>query len=261
LCNGVGAAALAELEPFRVVDVIGVDGSHIAFHPNDVKALLAVAYFKTKEIRYVGESCNRIGFDAAKDCSMDPSVLVMALVNRIGLAHDSFLVDALPTIAIQFYPVARARVHVAREPYEVGKIPVDPSLVGRVTSLVDVTLDLTMSSTTLRYDRANVIDPSQADGSRYERVGLVPVSFTYHATIALDASSEMIGGRWTGDPAEGPDAAIFVSGGPSIEPNGNLTAADTIPWTFVRELAHAAADDGPARPTLDLRTHCDGRCP
>jgi inner membrane protein len=260
-CNGVAAAALVEAEPFRVVEVIGVDGSRVSFHPNDIKALLAVAYYDTRSITVVGGTCEKIAFDPAETCSMEPTVLVMAIVNRIGLARDSFYIDALPSIAKQYYSVARARVHVVRGPRPPLGEPSEPALAGRIASLVDVEIAMTLSSTTLTHAVANVPDPGAADGSRYARVGLVPVEVRYQATIALDATSEMIGGRWTGDPAEGPDNVIIVSGGPKVLDNGMLAAASALPWSFVRELARASADDGPLRPTLDLRTRCDDRCP
>ena len=41
----------------------------------------------------------------------------LALLNRLGLAKDTFLIDALPTIAKQYYAVAGARVHLRGEPH------------------------------------------------------------------------------------------------------------------------------------------------
>ncbi|HEX7604536.1 MAG TPA: hypothetical protein VF316_23120, partial [Polyangiaceae bacterium] len=176
-------------------------------------------------------------------------------------AKDTFLIDALPTIAKQYYAVAGARVHLRGEPHPAGGAPIDPTLAPRVASLVDVDIELTLSSTTLAYARANVLDPDSKDGTRYRKVGVVPVVTRYEATLALDASSELIGGRWTGEPADGPDDVLIVRGGPTLTNGDRLTAADEISWPFVRELARASADETAAAPTLDLRTECDGRCP
>jgi inner membrane protein len=259
-CNGVATAAMYEKEPFRVVDVIGKDGTHVRFHPNDVKSLLSVAYYEPKVEISIGKTCRDVSFDAGATCSMNPAVLVMAIVNRIGLAKQSFLVDALPTIAKQYYAVANARVH-ASEPRQRDGTPIDPSLAARVVSLVDVAIDMTLSSTTLRYARADVLDRSAEDGSRYQRVGLVPVVVHYTATLALDSESELIGGRWTGEPADGPDNVFIVSGGPALLEGGKLAAADQMSWPFLQELARASVDEGPEMPTIDLRTSCGGRCP
>lgn len=257
-CNGVAAASLTEPEPFRVVDVVGVDGSHVRFHPNDVKALVAVAYHHATEMRVVGGFCNTVSFDPGATCSMNPAVLVMAIANRIGIAHQSFLVEAVPSVAIQYYAVAGATIHVAREPHPIGDVAIDRALAPKVASLVDVTLELTLSSTTLHYARADVPDPA-GDRTRYARVGVVPVIMRYEATLALDERGELVGGRWTGDSPDGPDNVLFITGGPGIVHGDMLAEEDRIPWPVVRELARASIDEG-ASPSLDLRTACDGRC-
>ena len=258
-CNGIANASLNEPEPFRVVDVIGVDGSHVRFHPNDIKSLLAVAYDQTPTMTIVGEVCVTVSFDAPATCSMSPAVLVVALLNRIGLARQSFLIDALPTVAKQYYAIAGARVHAGTPRRPLG-VDMDSALAGKVASLVDVDIELTLSSTTLPYARGNQIDPAFPDGTHYLRVGLAPVVMKYSATLALDDATELIGGEWTGDPADGPDDMFMISGGPLLVGN-RIELANEISWPLVRELAHASVDEGPSMPTVDLRTQCDGRCP
>ncbi len=178
-CNGVAAAATAQPEPFRVVDVIGVSGAHIRFHPNDIKALLAVAYAQPEKYTLIGEMCETVAFDPGATCSMNPALLVVTLLNRMGIAHESLVVDVIPSIGNQYYAVADARVRIVGEPRTVGDVPMAQALVGQAASLVDVAIDLTLSSTTLAYARANVIDPTDPSGSRYMRVGVVPVPFAY----------------------------------------------------------------------------------
>jgi inner membrane protein len=259
-CNGVAAAALYQPEPFRVVEVIGKEGQRVRFHPNDVKALLAVAYARTRFEVAVGLTCSTVSFDAPSHCSMDPAVFVIALLNRIGVARQSFLIDALPTRAKQYYAVASARVRLLGSPHAVGGLPTDPALAGHIASVVDVGIDLELSSTTLSYAPANVLDPAFSDGTHYERVGLRPVPMSYRATLALGEDSELLGGRWEGDPADGPDDAYLVSGGPALDEAGNIADSDAIYWPFVRELARASVDEREPVPTVDLRTQCDGRC-
>jgi hypothetical protein len=77
-----------------------------------------------------------------------------------------------------------------------------PALLGKVTSLMDVAFDFQLSSTTLPLSEANV---RGATPGQYEPVGVRPVPFHWSATIALGAKGEFLGGRWTGDPAEGPE--------------------------------------------------------
>ncbi len=252
-CNGVATAALAQREPFRVVLVIAKDGTKVRFHPNDVKALLAASYYKPETSSVVGQVCDVIAFDAPATCDMNPAVLVVALLNRIGIAKKSFLIDALPTIAKQYYAVAAARVH-AGDPRAFGGShdAIDSALATRTKSLVDVEIDLTLSSTTLAMARADVRDPN--DATRYARVGLVPVMMRYQATLALAEDTSLIGGVWTGDPPDGPDDILLVATSPSLTATGAIDAADQIPWAFVEDLAHASTDESAAMPTIDLTT-------
>lgn len=259
-CNGVATASLAQREPFRVVEVIAKDGTRVRFHPNDVKALLAASYYKPESSAVIGEVCDTIAFDAPAVCSMNPAVLVVALLDRIGIAKKSFLIDALPTIAKQYYAVAAARVHAADprafDASAAKRAPrVDPALEGKIAKLVDVDIELTLSSTTLAMARANVRDPS--DATRYARVGLVPVVMRYAATLALAEDGSLIGGVWTGEPPafekDGPDDILLVATSPSLTAQGTIDAADQIPWSFVQELERASTDDTSPLPTIDMR--------
>ncbi len=252
-CNGIANASLVEPEPYRVVDVVSVEGHKVRFHPNDVKSLLSVAYYETEFELGIGEYCGTVAFDSGATCSMNPAVLVLALANRLGIARTSFLIDALPTIAKQYYAVAGATVSVLGPPRPVADTPRAKVLNERVERIVDVRIELLLSSTTLPYRRASVLEPSGKDRSEYRRVGLVPVTMVYKAELALDRDGELIGGRYTGDPADGPDA-ILLSARPKVDAQGKLATADKMPWPFVRELAKKSVANTVDPPVLDLRT-------
>lgn len=244
-CNGAAAAALAAAEPLRAVDVVSAGGARVRFHPGDVKALLAVAY-SDPGMTVVGEVCTRSALDAVSACAMNPAVLVLAVANRIGLARRSFLVDALPTIAKQYYAVAEARLRVLGEPRASAGVRVEPELSGRARAFVDVAVDLVLSSTTLPYARL---------AREGERVGLVPVRKRYAATLALGEDGALVGGAWTGDPVDGPDDVLFVGEEPALVGRGMLESAHRVPWWLVRELARASADEV-APSVLDVRALC-----
>jgi hypothetical protein len=252
-CNGIAAASLARPEPFRVVDVITADGARVRFHPNDIKSLLALAYDEPETLVAIGEVCTKVGFDVPATCSMNAAVLLITALNRIGLAHRSFLVDALPTIAKQYYAVARVTAHLRGEPRPMDGMPAVGALAEKISSLVDVDLELVLASTTLPYARANVA--ISGDSTRYEHVGLVPVVMRYSAALALDASGELIGSRWTGDPPDGPDDVVIADGAPKVDASGNLASANAIPWSLVDRLAWASTEDVPGPATVDLREH------
>jgi hypothetical protein len=251
-CNGIATATLSHAEPFRVVDAVGVGGHVVRFHPNDVKALLAVAHYDVAVTRAVGHVCAEVSLHAGSRCSMNPAVLVIAIANRIGLAKQSFVVDALPTIAKQYYAVARAEVRVLSGPRALDGAPIEDALAARAASLVDVAIELALSSTTLAYAEADRLEPPGSDPTRYRKVGLVPVTARYRATLVLDAASELLGGRWTGDREQGPDDLVIVGGGPNLKNGDRLAAADEIPWPVVRELARASADEAASVPRLDV---------
>ncbi|MHB8419897.1 MAG: metal-dependent hydrolase [Myxococcales bacterium] len=261
-CNGIAAAAMAVPEPFRVVEAIGRDGVRLRFHPNDVKALLATAYYMTSETHLLDTNCPSVSLDQGASCAMNPAGLVLAVLNRLGLAHRTFLLDALPTPAIQWYAVAEAEVHRLGPPRPVDGEPLEPSLLGEVTSLVDVRIDLTLSSTTLPYAAADRVDPESRDGSSYLRVGLRPVRVSYPATLALGADSELLGGRWNGEPNEEPDSVRFVSDQPLLADGGtSLAPPEVLSWPLIRRLAEASAAPEAAGAVVDLRADGGGLLP
>lgn len=252
-CNGISSAAIFRPEPFRVVDAIGRDGRVVRFHPYDIKALLAVAYYAKRDTILLGGRCDLMRFDAGQTCSMNPASLVIASLNWIGRARQSFLLDALPSLASQYYPVARALVRVVGEPRPVRDEEIEPALRPRVASLVDVEMVFTLSSTTLPEWASDVLDPS-SDGTRYARVGLRPVVMAYPATLALDASSSLVGGRWTGDPANGPDHVVFVQDRPVTREDGvTLAAPEILSLPIIMALAQASIDERADVPTVDVR--------
>jgi inner membrane protein len=256
LCNGVGAAALQYPEPFRTVDVTAPNGATVRFHPQDVKALLAAANYWNASIVEMGDRCDVVKLDQGQGCSMNPATLVVALTNRLGLAKSSFLVDVHPTPQNQYYPVATATVRVTRPPYPLGDVPLGRALKGKVEQLTEVEVHLVLSSTTLGYAPANI--PEGNDGTRFKKVGLHEVPFTWNATLALGAESEILGGRWSGTPAVGPDSIAFLSGGPLLTDGGMVDFNPGLKWSVVEALARASVDEGAAAPSIDVGGILDG---
>jgi inner membrane protein len=258
LCNGAAAAALAFDEPFRTVDVVGSDGRRIRFHPNDVKALLAAAYYQPAEVHTLGDLCSETGFDVGARCGMHPAALALAVLNRLGVDGQSFLIDVHPTIQSQYYAVAEATARVTREPYPPSGVPLAPSLAPRVARLVDIVLELHLSTTMLPAKAADVLDPTWAEGTGYARVGARPVVQRYPLTLALDASGEIIGGRYTEDPAEGPDQLAFTGALPAVRPDGTLEAFPSLHWRVIEALARASVSTDPRPPTVDASVFATG---
>lgn len=249
VCVGVAGAAISQPEPFRAVDVATPDGHTVRFHPVDIKALLAEAYYHQDRGGTLGGDCEQVAFDAAADCSMNPAGLVIGALNYLGLARRSFVMDVHPTTQSQFYAVASAKVEVTRPPYPPSDEPFAPGFRARVAKLVDVALWFELSSTVLSAREGDV--PVPGDPTRYQKVGLRPVPFRWEATLALSEAGELLGGRWRGDPAQGPDDASFFGGGPRLQGN-MLEVHPGLRWSFIEALASASADDRPKRAEVRL---------
>ncbi|RYZ38635.1 MAG: hypothetical protein EOO71_23210 [Myxococcaceae bacterium] len=253
LCNGAAAAALAVGEPFRTVDVVARDGRRIRFHPNDVKALLAAAYYQPAEIHTLSDLCRESGFDVGARCSVHPAAFALAVLNRLGISGQSFLVEIHPTVQAQYYAVAGATVRLTREPYPPSGEPLESGLADRVAKLVDVDIELRLSSTMLPARVADVLDSEWAEGSGYEKVGARTVVLHYPLTLALDASGEIIGGRYTGDPADGPDQLGVSSVMPALRADGTVESFPALRWQPIDALARASMSTDPLPPTVDAK--------
>src|SRR5947207_3147124 len=141
---------------------------------------------------------------------MNAGSLALGTLNVLGVSHHSFIIDVHPTRQAQFYAVVSARIDVTRPPYAYHAEAAEAGFATRVSSLVDVRFDFELSSTTLPIESG---DHPTGPGE-YERVGVHAVPFSWQATLALDSSGDLIGGRWNGEPADGPDNLAFVQGGP-----------------------------------------------
>jgi hypothetical protein len=250
LCNGVAAASIERLEPFRDVEVVSPLGHAVRFHPIDIKALLAKAYYQCAETSVLGGACTLKDFDPGATCSMNPGGLAIATLNYLGRARRSFLVEVHPTVQSQYYAVASARLDVTRAPYSRTTEPTEPGFAARIASLVDVDFAFTLSSTMLPIESGDV--PEAGDG-RYHRVGVHPVLFRWSATLALDAERQIIGGRWRGDPPDGPDNVAFCEGGPLLDGGGtHLSSNPNLDWAIIDALATASAQEQQSVPRLQL---------
>jgi inner membrane protein len=253
LCNGAAAAALAVQEPFRTVDVVAKDGRRTRFHPNDVKALLAAAYYLPAKPRLLGRLCAETGFDVGARCSVHPAALALAVLNRLGVEGQSLLIEVHPTTQTQYYAVAGATVRVTRKPYPPDGAPLEASLAPRVAKLVDLTVALELSSTLLPASAADVVDPRWPDGSGYQKVGARLIPVRYPLTLALDASGQIIGGRYTGDPADGPDQLEVDDAVPQLRADGTVEAVPSLRWEAIEALARASVSTEPRPPSVDAR--------
>jgi inner membrane protein len=231
LCNGISAAAMERPEPVLDVDAVSPSGQPVRFFPLDVKALLGLGYYFPASDVELGESCQVVVFDPARVCAMSPVLLTLATANALGRARRSFQLDVHASMQAQYYAVASAEIAVLRDAYDAP-----PGLLAGAVKLVDVELRYELSATTLP-DR---VGDTPAVGGRHAPVGLRPVPFAWKATLALDASGALIGGRWDGD---GPDSLVFPSGGPELLEERVLAVNPGVTWSVIDSLARRSAGE------------------
>lgn len=289
-CNGVSAAGLLHKEPFRQVDVINKDGHKISFHPNDIKALLSLAYYNVDGYFRIGDRCNlssskaktingRIASKACRD--MNPGSLVVALTNRIGIAGTSFVVDKNRFNSVSNHPVGSTKVTTLGTPYKISRRQF-PYASKNTKFLADVRIDMEIGSTTEKYKDASKLNPRAGRGYYY-KVGFKPEYISYFATIELDRELNILGGEWKGGKKQAPDFIWFgekpftvdqkytsniynykgIQLKKQIEDYGKLYCGDNedcdrlrvnpaISWAVIKKLHEKSIQTGPRIPVLNL---------
>ncbi|MBI3542664.1 MAG: hypothetical protein HY075_05250, partial [Deltaproteobacteria bacterium] len=157
-CNGAALAALRFREPVREVDVVSSDGHAIRFHPNDVKALLALSHTQAEFAHWqIGRRCDRYTTSTPECNDVNPATLVIALTNRIGLRKSGFVIDTNPLAPVINMAVRSTFVSVLRPPYRV--LAPDP-----IKYVVDVAIGIEGASTLISSSAADRPDPSRGEG-------------------------------------------------------------------------------------------------
>ncbi|MBF0297794.1 MAG: hypothetical protein HQK51_03690 [Oligoflexia bacterium] len=213
-CNGVSAAGLLHAEPFRQVEVISSDGVALTFYPNDVKALLSMAYFNVDGYARIGNRCDKSAVDLGvgrieeKECrDLNAASFVLALANRLGIAGTSFVIDKKRFSSVSNHPIGSASVAVVRGPYLLTSTNYKYFAAG-TKYLVDVKMAVNIGSTSMSYHKANIPDEERGPGY-FKKVGYKGKVLKYTATLELDKDQNIIGGEWTGSRSDAPDFIWF----------------------------------------------------
>ncbi|MBI3558747.1 MAG: hypothetical protein HY074_20965, partial [Deltaproteobacteria bacterium] len=244
-CNGVALASMRYAEPFREVDVVNPDGHRIRFHPNDIKGLLSLAHSHPSILHWqVGWRCEEYDTSSLACNDINPASLVIVLANRIGLAHESLVVDQNPLAPVINNAVRSAEITVLQPPYTVSDVP-------DVAEQLEVRIDLEVASTLLSTDAANVRD---AGNGVFKHVEDGNVRLSYQATLALDANAKIIGGRWTGRKLSGPDFVWGARGDSAsdIAVHDHLDARPQIRYSVLEALHAKSVSIEPGIPQLDI---------
>ena len=230
-CNSISLAAIYEKEPQHKVRVLNPDGYEVEFYPNDIKALLGISYIFVYPKNWdLGARCETSGPKNEACLDVNPAALVIALTNLIGLAKTSFVIDKEPFLGIQNAPIRKAMVRVINPPYFTSERQHFFKVEDHVVKwLVDVEIDLTVSK----------IGP--LEHSSYGEEAL-----SYRATLGLDQSQNLVGGRWE-DPFHHPD---FAWGGGLVTTTPGKVGAElmgnsSIEWPIIQALVEQSAKNSP----------------
>jgi hypothetical protein len=215
------------------VDVINPNGFRIRFHPNDVKGLLGYAMAEASRWTEIGTFCT-INGPEAEGCRINAGALFLATMNRIGLAHDGFVVDGFSGVRKQFFLFDAARVEVLRSPRPVEMFQ-DWTLPTQVSSLAEVRFHLEFVSTLLSEKAGGMPDESAKGEGYFKKVGRVIVPRVLDATLALDQDGNVIGGAWMGK-NDVPDLIYFPSDRPGLVNGTQLKMNPAFSWPVINQI-------------------------
>jgi len=102
LCHGWAPASIMVPKPQRPVELPGPEGSTVIWNPNDIKAMVTLAWANGEwESNFIGRRCEQKklktfpnGRISSQDCfDTNPATFHLALGNLIGKANASFVMD------------------------------------------------------------------------------------------------------------------------------------------------------------------------
>ena len=209
ICHGWAPASYMLGRPTRPVTVLAADEkTNITFHPADIKALASQLWARSRtSSRFIGGRCN--DKDPAEDANgrvtsqrcfdTNPGTWHLAVVNQIGVAKRSFIIDATydyevwnqPVVAYDyqlFHPVTRAVGPAAGCVVPISELGEDRFKAYRSPSArFIVGLQMQLSYIAETNPRHQAVDG--ADNDRVRRV-------EYVYDLELDANRQIIGGEW-----------------------------------------------------------------
>lgn len=200
LCHGWAPASFMTPRPMNSVRVTAANGRAITFSPTDLKSLATLLWANAMgAIRFVGGRCDKRepGDEEEADCfDTNPATWHLAVVNQIGAARRSLIIDTSadyevwnqPVTAYRYYyvnPVTRRagyslqnaaveRRNYWLDPYARFRSP-DTSYVVNIVMVIEY-----KGETTPR-------DPPEMDADH---------GVTYYYDLELDERWRVIGGEW-----------------------------------------------------------------
>ena len=114
ICDGWSASAIFDDEPVRTIAFKTDDGRKLRFFPSDIKGLSSLLWAKGNYLtKFLGARCtiknpptDEVGRTIAPEClDSNPGTWHLAVVNQLGVAKRSLIIDATYDYEIWNYPV------------------------------------------------------------------------------------------------------------------------------------------------------------
>ena len=210
ICHGWAPAAYMLPRPKKPITVIAADGkTELTFYPADLKALASLLWAQANmPTRFVGGRCNEKDpevdengrFVASAALDTNPGTWHLVVVNQIGVAKRSFVMDATYDYEVWNQPVssyeyryfnpqtlqlagslAEATVSKAQFQRDLFKKFRSPQAVNFVGIVMEVS-----------YIREHAPEQTDGDGPENDVINTV----VYKYDLELDASGRILGGEW-----------------------------------------------------------------
>ncbi len=209
ICHGWSPASFMLDRPRKMVSVKSVNNTELLFYPSDIKGLASLLWANANvSTRFIGGRCeeknprrDHYGRPINIDClDNNPATWHLAVVNQIGYAKRSFVIDATYDYEVWNQPVLgyeysyfdiRSKKPVSNLPaalIDVEKYPNDKFKKLRAPGtkfLVGVSMKLTYVSETQPNTHSEDSDTNDAN-----------TTVNYQYDLELNAAGKIIGGEW-----------------------------------------------------------------
>lgn len=210
ICHGWAVAAYLLKRPTKMVTLKAANGMLINFYPSDIKALASMLWAEVgAPTRFIGGRCNDKepetdpdnGRTTSQKCfDTNPAAWHMAVVNQIGVAQRSFVLDVTFDYEVWNQPVYRYQYRYF-----------NPQTKQETDNLADAKIDIAdftndkfedyrsddaKSVVGIAMDLYYVVEtrPSQIQSDNPSRDAIHKVRYLYD--LELDTQDEIIGGEW-----------------------------------------------------------------
>jgi len=209
ICHGWAAAAIQLPRPSKAVTVMAANGKRIQFYPSEIKALASLLYANAPfETKFVGGRCEESNSDTDengrelnKDClDNNPATWHLAVVNQIGIAKRSFVVDVAKNNEVWnhpahsysyklFHPKTKAEgATLSQAKIALNDFPEDKFKRSRAPAAkYIVEVEMEFEYVTESYPSTSLVDSPENDV--HDRV-------TYRYDLELDENDNIVGGEW-----------------------------------------------------------------